>query len=243
MIPLLVLLAVGLGAGDAAAQSVEKQRVLSVTSEQLSGGIVSELVWVDGVLTVAGRLRHCPRAKSSRSTTWCPTTGPEIRSLDGPSNPAEAYWRRKASRLSPTGLGRITSASDSKMPYVGIGSLDRRLRDAADMGGVQQRHVLTLDTLILLERTSDQPPYDGETYSWSPAGLNRIAYVDGKGDLWVARADGGKPLRLLRGDFTLPAWSDDGRAIAVAERKDGGRRWDISIVHLPEALRTRPPSL
>ena len=70
--------------------------------------------------------------------------------------------------------------------------------------------------------------------------LNRIAYVDGKGDLWVARADGGKPQRLLRGDYTLPAWSDDGRAIAVAERKDGGRRWDISAVLLPEALRTPP---
>jgi Tol biopolymer transport system component len=51
------------------------------------------------------------------------------------------------------------------------------------------------------------------------------------------RADGGKPQRVLKGDFTLPAWSDDGRAIAVAERKDGGRRWEISIVYLPEGLR------
>jgi len=73
-----------------------------------------------------------------------------------------------------------------------------------------------------------------------PAELNRIAYVDGKGDLWVARADGGEPQRILRGDYTLPAWSDDGRAIAVAERKDGGRRWEISIAYLPEALRTPP---
>ena len=246
MRPLLLLLAAGLcagpGAGVAAAQTAEKQRVLSITSEQISGGIVSELVWVDGVLIVQGAF-VTPSGEIKPEYFVVPDDGTEIRKLAGPSNSAEAYWRRKASRLSPTGLGRITSGTDSKMPYVGIGSLDRRLRDAADMGGVQQRHVLTLDTLILLERTSDQPPYDGETYSWSPAELNRIAYVDGKGDLWVARADGGKPQRLLRGDFTLPAWSDDGRAIAVAERKDGGRRWDISIVHLPEALRTRPPSL
>ena len=26
----------------------------------------------------------------------------------------------------------------------------------------------------------------------------------------------------MRGDFTLPAWSDDGRSIAVVERKENG---------------------
>ena len=233
MAPLVFLLAAGLcagpGAGLAAAQAAEKQRILSITSEQLSGGIVSELIWVDGVLTVQGAF-VLPSGEIRSEYIVVPDDGTEIRKLVGPSAAAEAYWRRKASRVSPTGLGRITSASDSKMPYVGIGSLDRRLREAVDMGGAQQRHLLTLDSLVLFERTSDQPPYDGETYSWSPAALNRIAYVDGKGDLWVARADGGKPQRILRGDYTLPAWSDDGRAIAVAERKDGGRRWEISIV-------------
>ncbi|MCU0249715.1 MAG: hypothetical protein MUE61_05875 [Vicinamibacterales bacterium] len=244
MLALVLLLAAALCAGPglrvAAAQAAEKQRILSITSEQLSRGIVAELIWADGQLIVQGAF-VAPSGEIKAEYHVVPADGAGIRRLDGPSTSAEAYWRRKAGRVSPTGLGRITSASDSKMPYVGIGSLDRRLRDAADMGGVQQRHVLTLGTLVLFERTSDQPPYDGESYSWSPAELNRIAYVDGKGDLWVARADGGRPQRLLRGDYTLPAWSDDGRAIAVAERKDGGRRWEISIVHLPEALRTRPP--
>jgi len=243
VVPLLLLLAAGLcagpGAGAAAAQTAEKQRVLSITSEQLSGGIVSELTWVDGVLTVQGAFM-LPSGEIKSEYFVVPADGTEVRKLAGPSDAAEAYWRRKASRRSPTGLGRITASSDAKMPYVGIGGLDRRLRDAVDMGGIQQRHVLALDKLVLLERDGGQPPYDGETYSWSPAEVNRIAYVDAKGDLWVARADGGKPQRVMKGDFTLPAWSDDGRAIAVAERKDGGRRWEISIVHLPEALRTPP---
>ena len=43
--------------------------------------------------------------------------------------------------------------------------------------------------------------------------------------------------RLLKGDFTLPAWSDEGGAIAVAEKKDGGRRWEIIIVWLPDDVR------
>jgi hypothetical protein len=43
----------------------------------------------------------------------------------------------------------------------------------------------------------------------------------------------------MRGEFTLPAWSDDGRSLAVAERKDGGRRWEISVIRLPRTLWTR----
>jgi thiol-disulfide isomerase/thioredoxin len=60
-------------------------------------------------------------------------------------------------------------------------------------------------------------------WSWSPAELNRIAYVDAEGDIWIAGADGRSPERLLKGNFTLPAWSEDGRVLAIAEKKgDGG---------------------
>jgi hypothetical protein len=123
------------------------------------------------------------------------------------------------------------------MPHFGIGSLERRIGEAVEMGGTQTKSLLRLGPLVLLERDGPEP-YDGETWSWSPPELNRVAYVDAKGDLWIARADGRDARRLLRGDFTLPAWSEDGRMIAIAERKEGGRRWDISIVHLPEAYRT-----
>jgi Tol biopolymer transport system component len=64
--------------------------------------------------------------------------------------------------------------------------------------------------------------------------------VDGKGDLWVAHADGRDAERMLRGNYTLPAWSEDGRTLAIAERKDSGRRWEISVVHLPEKYRRQP---
>jgi hypothetical protein len=140
--------------------------------------------------------------------------------------------------VSPTGLGRIESAMDAKLPMYGIASQEKRLSDAVDMGGMQQKHVLRLNRLVLFEREGGVEPYDGEFWSWSPAELNRIAYVDGKGDLWVATANGDNARRLLKGDFTLPAWSDEGNAIAVAEKKDGGRRWEISLVLLPEELRS-----
>jgi Tol biopolymer transport system component len=56
-------------------------------------------------------------------------------------------------------------------------------------------------------------------------------------DLWIARADGAHAERILHGPVTLPAWSEDGRLIAVTERKDDGARWDISIVRVPERFR------
>jgi hypothetical protein len=142
----------------------------------------------------------------------------------------------KSSRISPTGLGRISLTSDTKLPQYGIGSLERRLGDAVAMGGTMTTYVLRLGELVLLERLGAEPPYDGETWSWSPPELNRIAYVDQNGDLWVASADGRSPKRLLRGDFTLPAWSEDGRLIAVVERRNNGARWDISVIHLPPNL-------
>jgi hypothetical protein len=124
------------------------------------------------------------------------------------------------------------------MPQFGIGGLERRIDDALAMGGTQTTTVVRLGTFVIHERMGPDP-YDGELWSWSPAELNRIAYVDGKGDLWMAEADGRNARRLMRGDFTLPAWSDDGHAIAVAERKDRGRRYDISVIRLPRSMWVR----
>jgi Tol biopolymer transport system component len=86
---------------------------------------------------------------------------------------------------------------------------------------------------VLYERHGVTAPYDGEVWSWAPPEMNRIAYVDKGGDLWMARVDGRDPQRVMKGNFTLPAWSEDGRMIAVAERKNGGKKWEISVVTLP----------
>jgi hypothetical protein len=136
VVPLLILLTAGVGADAANAQSVEKQRLVTVASDQIKGGIVAELSWVAGELIVQGAFIDAS-GQIKAEYYVLPASGTAIRRLTGPNPAAEEYWRRKASRVSPTGLGRITSGTDSKMPYVGIGALDRRLRDAADMGGVQ----------------------------------------------------------------------------------------------------------
>src|SRR5262249_19765696 len=131
---------------------------------------------------------------------------------------------------------RITDFRDAKLAIYGVGGTEKRLLEAQDSGGTENVYELRLGRLTIHSR-KDAEPYDGEVWSWSPAPLNRIAYGDGRGDLWIARADGSDAQRVARGTFTLPAWSDDGRSIAVAERKDGGTRWDVSVVHLPSRFR------
>lgn len=220
-----------------AAQPVEKQHVLTITAPDIDGGILSEITWDNGALLLQGVIAN-PDGSLSGRYVLVPAQGTELRRLKTHTDASEKYWERKARRTSPTGLGSITSAADSKMPMYGVASLETRMGDAHNMGGMQKKLVFRLGRQVIHERTDGREPYDGEFWGWSPAELNRIAYVDGEGDLWIARADGREARRLLKGDFTLPAWSDDGKAIAVAERKDGGRKWDISVILLPEPLRS-----
>ena len=217
-----------------AAQTPEKEVVLTITGPQLQSGVVSELAWdgetlvIQGVFVDAsGQLAAQYFAKPAGQTT--------LQTWREPSAASLKYWQSKSNRRSPTGLGIISLVSDSKLPMYGVGSLSQRIGDAVTMGGTITTHVIKLHDLKLHERISAVAPYDGEIWSWSPLELNRIAYVDGKGDLWIAYADGRSPRRIVRGDFTLPAWSDNGRVIAVAERKSD--RWEISVIHLPADLR------
>jgi hypothetical protein len=225
-----------IAAGSNAETPVEKQLVLSITAADLEGGILSEITWDGGALLLQGVIANPDGSLSGRYAV-IPAKGTTLAHLKEATPRSTAYWDMKARRLSPTGLGTIRSGTDARLPLYGVGSLERRVGDAVDMGGTQKKHVLRLGGLTLHERDTGIEPYDGEVWSWSPAELNRIAYVDGKGDLWVASADGTHARRLLKGDFTLPAWSDDGQAIAVAEKKAGGRRWDVVLVLLPEDLR------
>jgi hypothetical protein len=215
-------------------QEAEKQLVVTISGPELRGGIVSEITWDNGELLLQGVFAEAGGTLKAQYYL-VPANKMRVEHRDAQTDQSLEYWQMKANRLSPTGLGRITSKSDTKMPQFGIGGLERRIADAVDMGGTQTMSSLHLGDLTLIERAGPEP-YDGETWSWSPAELNRIAYTDSKGDLWIAHADGRRARRLMRGDFTLPAWSPDGRLIAIAEKKDDGRRWEISVVHVPESL-------
>jgi hypothetical protein len=232
----LTIAALLLSPAAAAGQTAEKQVILTITSAELKGGVVSEIAWDNGVLVLQGVFAN-PDGSLSAQYFVTPAENISLKQRTEHTEGSAKYWDMKSRTVAPTGLGRIAITHDAKLPMYGIASQEQRMQDAVQMGGTQKRFLVRLGKLTLHERVGDIAPYEGEVWSWSPPELNRIAYVNGDGDLFVARADGAGAQRLLRGDFTLPAWSDDGRLIAVAERKDRGARWEISIVHVPPALR------
>lgn len=234
---MLVVLLFLFGAGPISSppqQRPEKEVILTITAPELKGGVISEITWDGRSLMLQGVFAE-PSGELKAQYFVVPAEGTKLEHRTEQTDPSLEYWRRKSNRVSPTGLGRIEFKSDTKMPQFGVGDLERRIGDAVDMGGTQTVTEVRLGGLVIHER-SGLAPYDGEVWSWSPLELNRVAFVDANGDLWIARADGRDARRIMRGDFTLPAWSDDGRSIAVAERKDGGRRWEVSLIHLPREL-------
>jgi hypothetical protein len=228
----MVLLMASLLPAFAAAQTAEKQVIVTITAAELKGGVVSEIAWDAGALVLQGVFAN-PDGTLSAQYFVAPAANVALQQRTEHTAGSAKYWEVKSRTLSPTGLGRITTATDAKLPMYGIAGQSQRMSDAVAMGGTQKLHVVRLNKLTLHERVGDIPPYDGEVWSWSPAELNRIAYVNNDGDLCVARADGSNAERLLKGNFTLPAWSDDGKLIAVAERRNGGKVWEIAVVHLP----------
>jgi hypothetical protein len=220
----------------AIAQTAERQVIVTITAAELKGGVVSEIAWDGGTIVLQGVFAN-PDGTLSPQYFVTPAENIALKQQTAHTDASAKYWETKARTTAPTGLGRITVTEDAKLPMYGIASQEQRMQDAVNMGGTLKRFMVRLGSLTLHERTGDIRPYEGEVWSWSPPELNRIAYVTGNGDLFVARADGSDARRLLKGNFTLPAWSDDGKMIAVAERKDRGAKWEISIVHVPASFR------
>lgn len=215
--------------GLASVQTAERLLIASIEPEKVEQGSVAELLWEGNELVV---LIAVPRGAAHEPQFYAlPGPGVALRRLPAPPAGRDKYWKEKANRVSPTGLGRITKTSDAQMPMAGLNAR-HRLDTAAEFGGTRQSFAVRLGPLLLHER-AEREPYDGEVWAWSPAEMNRIAYVDGKGDLYVAAADGAGARRLARGDFLLPAWSLDGRAIAVVERNAKKKRWDVYVITVP----------
>jgi len=129
---------VALVAGDAGAQPAEKRRVATISGKRLAGGLVTGLAWDGGTLIIQTAAVESGEPKAHYFAVAAP--GVELRSLDTVPASVESYWKRKAARRSPTGLGAITLVSGSKLPMYGIASQEKRLADAWDMGGSQNQH-------------------------------------------------------------------------------------------------------
>jgi hypothetical protein len=216
----------------ASAQTLDQELVATFSGPEIEGAIVSELLWDGGTLIIQSAALRADGQLTPRYFA-APGANMELRHLVAAPASAERYWKMKASRVSPTGLGTIRLRSDAHSPApAAVTEAVGGMANAA-ISGSYLTHEFQLGRRVIHRSKGPEPPYDGEVWAWTTPAINRIAYVDGNGDLWIARADGHAAQRIMRGPVTLPAWSEDGRLIAVAERKDSGKRWDVSIVRVP----------
>src|SRR4029079_1522647 len=154
MVALLMLLA-GAAAvpGD---QAVERQNVLTIEAPEIDNGILSEITWHSGELLSQGVIHYPvrvlllqgvvanPGGSLSARYVVIPAKATKLEKRQDQTGPSLDYWNRKSKRVSPTGLGTISTAADSKMPLYGVASLERRMLDAQDMGGMQQKVIIRL---------------------------------------------------------------------------------------------------
>src|SRR3954468_25100145 len=143
MVTLLFVLCAALATAVGADQAVERQHVLTITAPDLEGGVLSEITWDNGALLLQGIVANPDGSLSGRYAV-IPVKATTLAHLKEQSDRSVAYWEMKARRKSPTGLGQIQAAEDAKMPIYGVGSLERRVNDAADMGGMRKKHMLRL---------------------------------------------------------------------------------------------------
>src|ERR671912_1414859 len=95
------------------AQVAEKKLVLTITAEQLNGGLVSEIAWDGGTLVLQGAFA---KPTGELSAKYFVQTAREVamEERQGHTAGSAEYWDRKSRQLSPTGIGRITVGKDEK---------------------------------------------------------------------------------------------------------------------------------
>ena len=154
--PLLIPLLVLAPAAPLLAQNAEKQLVMTITSEQLVGGMVSEITWDGGMLVLQGAFAT-PTGTLSAKYFVQTARGVAMEERQGHTEASARYWEMKSRPVSPTGLGKITNSKDEKLPMYGIGSQERRMIDANEMGGTLVLHTVRLGD-ARPSRTSQQDP-------------------------------------------------------------------------------------
>ena len=124
-------------------QQPDKQLVVTISGTDLRGGVVSEVTWDGGTLLLQGVFAE-PGGALKPQYFVVPADRITLLKRDEQTDESLKYWQMKSNRVSPTGLGRITSKVDTKMPQFGVGNLERRLGDAVNMGGTQTKTTLHL---------------------------------------------------------------------------------------------------
>ena len=125
-------------------------------------------------------------------------------------------------------LDSLNGTAASRATYMDEMVSGQALLLSKQSGGTQITSRLLLRNRIIGEFV-DEHIVPGYTFSWSPEDLRLIAFRSVTGRLAIMNVEGETQDVGRTKDVLLPAWSDDGRAIAFLERT-GRKTFDVIVV-------------
>src|SRR5688572_30039837 len=108
------------------AQNAEKRVIVTITANELKGGVVSEITWDAGTIVLQGVFAN-PDGSLAAQYWVTPAENISLQQRTSHTPSSAHYWDTKSRTTSPTGLGKITTATDAKMPMYGIASQEQRM--------------------------------------------------------------------------------------------------------------------
>lgn len=172
--------------------------------------------------------------------------GSPAKAIDRQPKWVEEYWKWKSAKVffgdplltiqvetDRQVLDNLNGTADNKAAYLSDTPLSgRQLMLARQPGQTRVTNRLLLNGESIGEFV-DELIVPGYTFSWSPEELRLIAFRSNSGHLMIMNADG--KTQTVRGtsDVLLPAWSDDGAAIAYLERT-ARRTFTLFVVEIQQ---------
>jgi hypothetical protein len=174
--------------------------------------------------------------------------GEAPKAVDGRPKWAEAYWKWKSAKsffgdpsltiqidtqqrildnLNGTAANKTVYLTDSPNGVSG-----QALLMAEQTGGTQVVNMLRLHGQVIGEFKNEMI-VPGYTFSWAPEELRLIAYRSSSGRLAIMNDSGRTEASAVTRDVLLPAWSDDGAAIAYLERLKG-KKFALQVVEIEQ---------
>ncbi len=152
---------------------------------------------------------------------------------------AEEYWKWKAGKSAPRAPDFAITLDERSEIVDPLNQPRNQMYLSDSLSGQQQLLAkqagsVRVATMILksqiIGRWVDEPPAPGLTYSWAPAGLPMIAFVNLRGQIVFMDLDGRTQVVERSKGAILPAWSDAGGTLAYLERR--GKKWAVTLADL-----------
>jgi hypothetical protein len=172
--------------------------------------------------------------------------GAQPRAVDKQPKWVEEYWKWKSAKVffgdpqltidvetTRQILDNLNGTSSTKTPYLSDTPLSGNQLTLARQPG----ETIVTNRLILhgvsIGEFVDELIVPGYTFSWSPEELRLIAFRANGGRLAIMNQDGKVQMLRSTANVVLPAWSDDGAAIAYLERTDR-RSFTLFVVEIQQ---------